>query len=177
MRQLKRMGSEGMMVLLLCTTLASVYAPGFARAQAQAQEALFSLVIAGPQSTISPSAACEVTATLTNRSDKQIVVGVHNGSLRVHKDFEIKVTNQASGAALKQDESRISPMDPIYSQHSSARSKWLEPGESIQASIRICDLYDLSAPGTYQVQMRRAIRMQEDSSVVVSNTIQITVVP
>lgn len=151
MQRLKLDGLISTIALLLCTAIAAVCAPGFAPAQAQIQNTPFSLNIAGPQAAVKSGDACEVTVLLTNQSDKQILVGVHNGPQQAYKDFETSITSESSGAALTQDTSRVNPLGPIYSQHSSAASKRLEPGESIQSSLPICDLYDLSLPGTYRV--------------------------
>jgi len=134
-----------------------------------------SLSIAGPSGVIAPGGACDVSITLANVSDKPLTLPVTNGEggWGAHRDLKVTVVSSPSGRILKPI-----PFDlrkAILSQHSSSRSKTLQPGESISGIIHVSEFFDLSSPGIYQVQITRDIPKELGTGVVTSNTVEITV--
>jgi hypothetical protein len=145
-----------------------------ALAAARGQSQPFALSIAGPKGAITPGAACDVSVTLTNVSEKPITLPVTNGEggWGPRRDLTVTVTSVPTGIALKPI-----PIDPrrrFYTAHSSRRSKTLEPDQSISGVIHLSELFDLSVPGTYQVHVRRDVPKEIRTGAVASNTIEIT---
>jgi hypothetical protein len=144
-------------------------------AAVQGQSQPFSLSIAGPEKAIAAGGTCDVSVTLTNVSGKPIPVRVTNGEEGAYKDFGVNVVSEPSGTVIKPI-----PLDArreMYSQYSSFRFKTLQPEESMFHTIHVCKLFDLSAPGTYKIQLRRDVPKEIGTGVVTSNTIKITTVP
>ena len=148
-----------------------------AAAAAQGQSQPFSLSIAGPNGVIAAGGACDVSVTLTNTSEKLIRMPVTNGEggWGPRRDLTVTVVSLPSGRALKPIP--IDPRRAIYTQSFSRRSETLQPGQKISGVTHLCEIFDLSVPRTYQVQMRRDVPKEIGAGVVTSNTIEITTEP
>lgn len=174
MQQLRRMELTLSKTLLSSASICFAFATLAAPAVVQGQNPPFSLSISGPKNIVATGGACDVSVTLTNVSDKPIRVKVTNGQEGAYRDFTVQVLSEPSGTMLKPI-----PLNsrPNYSQYSSFRFKTFQPNEQIARTLHVCDLFDLYARGTYQVQVLREIPKELGTGTVKSNAIEITKAP
>jgi hypothetical protein len=161
------------MTALSVASLTCAFIPNVAHVQAQTQP--FSLVISGPTSVITLGSQCDVAVNVTNTSPETIAIGENNDRKEAFKDYKIFVTDESSGTKLKQDLSKLEPGAPEKYQHSSHKTKHLQPGESLVETLPVCSLYPLSSGHKYGVQVERTQIL--GSGNVTSNIIEIAVAP
>src|ERR1700722_196336 len=131
-----------------------------------ATPAQFTLAISEPHSTIKAGAKVTIHIGMTNTSDKPI------GLRALIQDYgyivDLTVVDNGT-AALDTERGRQWKKDGGTRQLTSGPIVLLKPGETRKGSLVISDLYDLTHPGKYSVQVRRGT--------VKSNTITVAVVP
>ncbi len=155
--------------------LASIYfafTPSAVSAWAQSQNQPFSLFIIGPQKAMTAGEACDISVTLTDVSGKPIPLRVTNGEEGAYRDFGLTVVSEPSGSLLKPI-----PIDPVrekFQANFSFQFKTLQPNGSMNHTLHVCKLFDLSKPGKYEVQVRRDVPKEIGTGVVISNAIVIT---
>jgi hypothetical protein len=125
----------------------------------------FTLAISAADSTVKAGAKVVIQIALTNTSDK--VMG-ERPDVR-DQGFMVDVTVVGNGAAPDTEGGRQWKHDCGWREEMSGGILELNPGETRKRSLAISDLYDLTRPGQYTVQVHRYT--------VKSNTITVTVTP
>jgi hypothetical protein len=125
----------------------------------------FTLNISMGHSIVKVGAKVAIQIALTNTSDKPI--GLH-AEIEDY-GFMVDVKTESDGAAVNTDRGREWKKNNGTRQETSGPMLLLKPGETQRSSLAISDLYDLSRPGKYSVQVCRGT--------VKSNTMVVTVVP
>ena len=105
-----------------------------------------------------------VSVTATNHSDHNIPFRVEPADYR----YEVTVYDAQNNMAMETERGRKVKGALGRMSHLGA-SSWLNPGESTKDELAVSDLYDMSRPGKYRVQVSRKGAN--------SNTITINVVP
>ena len=139
---------------------------------AYAQETLkpFTILLAGPPSSIKTGAICEIGITNTNISTNQIRIREDRGGTA--KYYVIIVLDDAGHT--------LTPLKPKEVQgaiRSSFHFKRLEPNEALKETVNLSNLFDLSKPGVYKIRVSRDVEPEYGGGHVDSNEIAITVVP
>lgn len=125
----------------------------------------FTLTISADHRSVKAGANVTIQVALTNSSEKPM-------PLRAEIEdygYMVDVTAVGYGAAPDTDRGRDWKRNGGERQTVSGPMALLKPGETTKGPLVISDLYDLSRPGKYWVQVRRGD--------VASNRISLTVVP
>lgn len=128
----------------------------------------FSIAITTPDANIKPDGEVVIQIRLTNTSNHPINAGYHV-LWGINEGYAYEVRDR-SGNILPRNE-------PKGGGEGSFRQRTLNPGESLQNTVVLSSVYDMSSPGEYVVQVSRSISGNEKDGVVKSNTIKITVTP
>lgn len=125
----------------------------------------FTLAISADHRTAKAGAKVVVHIAITNTSDKPIALHAEIEDY----GFMVDVTAVGHGTALDTDRGREWKKNGGMRGVTSGPGFLLNPGETTNGPLVISDLYDLSRPGKYSVQVSRGA--------VKSNAITLTVVP
>lgn len=131
----------------------------------------FTILIAGPTSSIKAGTICEISVTITNISTHQIAIRKDNGGFPAHY-YTISILDDA-GHSLAAHSSK----EVRGAIRSSFQFKKLQPKEVFKETLRVSDLFDFSKPGVYKIRVRRDVEPEDGGGHVDSNEIAITVVP
>jgi hypothetical protein len=142
---------EGLCVGQTQTALLTVEEPGLA------------ITITGPAS-VTAGSKVMVSITPMNRSDHRIRFRVEPMDYR----YQVTVYDAQNNMAMETERGRKVKGGSAKMSHLGG-SFWLDPGESRKDQLAVSNLYDMSRPGKYKVQVSR-----EGAK---SNTITIDVVP
>jgi hypothetical protein len=165
---LRKLSSVSALLSVGCLVLMS---PLLLRAYAQETPKPFTLLVAGPTSSIKAGAICEISVTITNISTHQMAIRKDNGGLP-GSYYAINIAVDAGHSLTAR-----SPKEVRGVIRSSFQFKRLEPGEVINETLILTDLFDLSKPGVYKIRIRRDVEPEYGGGHVDSNEIAITVVP
>lgn len=134
----------------------------------QGRRAPFSFVISAPKTEVKSGSAVAVHATVTNTSDVPIALD-GTGCVAVVRGADGNLSPETDlGRKLKgKQRERISP-----GFGGSRVGEALEPGKSISEECIVSDLYDMTHPGQYSIQLERTWHR----GVVPSNTIKVKVI-
>jgi hypothetical protein len=143
---------------------------------ARGSEAAFSITISTPQAVVKGGTEVKVNILLKNTSGHELAVAKALGE--VHGEisgYRVDVWDSNGrrlrrtkyGATVEGDTDVLGPF--------SLRTKILQPDTTLNDSLIISKLYDLSKPGKYTIQVYRVDH--ENKSVVKSNLIKLTVSP
>jgi len=128
----------------------------------------FSIVIAAADSTVKINTDLVIKVRLTNNSDHPINASYHVlQGVNMGYQYEVR---DANGNVPPHKEQK-SGME------GSLRLRTLNPGESLENTVTLNRLYDMSVPGKYVIQFSRNISGYEKDGVVRSNKITVTVTP
>jgi len=132
------------------------------------------VVISAPSNQVKLGQPIVIKAVITNDSTQDLLlyksVGQANGelyySVYVWDSQHKLVSNTVYGESVRKKQFRAV----------SKIQKQLSPGQSMEETINITDLYRIDKPGSYTVQVQRTIFI-EPSRTLSSNTISIVVLP
>lgn len=131
----------------------------------------FTILLAGPPSSIKTGAICEISMTITNISTHQIAVRKDNGGSPA-SNYTISVLDDAGHTLMAR-----SSKEARGAIRSSFQFKRLEPKETLKETINLNSLFDLSKPGVYKIRVWRDVEPEYGGGRVDSNEIAIGVVP
>ena len=112
-----------------------------------------------------------VDVTVTNTSNRRLLIQERNPAT----DYEFDVRDERGNAVPETDLGRKLKEPPTIPMNSRNFGVYLRPNESTKETIALSDLYDLSHPGQYTIQVSRAVSNKPKDGVVKSNTITVTV--
>ncbi len=138
---------------------------------AQSQQRPLSIAISTPQSALKAGSEVRIEVTLTNTSNRRVLIQERNPAT----DYEIDVRDQRGTAVPETDLGRKLKEPPVIPMNSRNFEMYLRPNESAKENIALSDLYDMSHPGQYTIQVSRAVSNKPKDGVVKSNTITVTV--
>ena len=113
----------------------------------------------------------QVQITLTNTSNRRLLIQERNPAT----DYQIDVRDERGTAVPETELGRKLKEPPMIPMNSRNFGIYLRPNESTKENIALSDLYDLSHPGQYTIQVSRAVSNKPKDGVVKSNTITVTV--
>jgi hypothetical protein len=155
---------KSQLVWLFAITLSMAGRNAAQTAVAPSAPAQFTLAISVPHSTVKAGEKVAIEIAQTNTSDRPIVLGY------VEDEGYLADVTVGGNAAVDTDRGRQWKKDGGFRQETSGPGfPPTKPGETSRRMLVISDLYDLTHPGTYSVQVRRGT--------VKSNTITVVVVP
>lgn len=137
---------------------------------AHTQQRPLSITISAPQNVIKAGNGVWIEVTITNTSNRELLVQERNPAT----DYEIDVRDDRGAAVPETDHGpklREAPMIPMNSRNLGIH---LQPNESTKENITLTDLYDLSHPGKYTMQVQRVLPKELGPGYVKSNVITIT---
>jgi hypothetical protein len=108
---------------------------------------------------------------LTNTSNRRVLIQERNPAT----DYQFDVRDDRGTAVPETDLGRKLKEPPVVPMNSRNFERYLRPNESTKETIAVSDLYDLSHPGQYTIQVSRAVSNKPKDGVVKSNTITVTV--
>ena len=138
---------------------------------AQCQRRPLSIVISAPQSVLRVGSEVRLEVTLTNTSSRRMLIQERNSAT----DYEIDVRDERGTAVPENDYGRKLKEPPVMPMNSRNFGIYLQPNESTKESIALSDLYDLSRPGKYSIQVERGVSDNPKDGVVKSNKVILTV--
>jgi hypothetical protein len=132
----------------------------------------FSIAINAPANRIKSGDDLPMTVVLRNMSSQKSIIHTSLGKTNAEIEYDIRVKH-ADGTAV--------PKTP-YEQNLEAKGTRgsaglciLNPGDTCEERTNVANLYDLTKPGTYVIQVGRT--PGDGSAVVTSNTITVQVTP
>ena len=152
-----------MTILVLAAAFQGLCVGQTQTAPSTAEEPGLAITITGTSSVRAGSKVI-VSVTATNRSDHNIPFRVEPADYR----YEVTVYDAQNNMAMETERGRKVKGASGRMSHLGA-SSWLNPGESTKDELAASDLYDMSRPGKYRIQVSRKGAK--------SNTITINVVP
>jgi hypothetical protein len=155
-------GSSG---LRLATVLASVFMIAVA---SQASAGLISLSIQAEKSVVKASSEIRLDLSIRNESDQVVKIGMTNPVF----DYHITVS-RADGKFVPETEFMRRAKNRVGN-ISRARTATLYPHQTTHDTIAVGELYDMSEPGEYLIQLERELPEQLGHGTVRSNTIKVT---
>ncbi len=136
---------------------------------AQSPQAPFSLTITTSQTENKTGSEVRVTVTLTNTSNRQIMIGVTSGMC----DYSVEVRDRGDKLAPATKYKRAINCGVLGRN----AFEWLKPHEATTEEIAVSHFFDMSQPGEYSVLVARRPTKEFGNVVVKSNTLKITVTP
>lgn len=170
--QLKKSHSPVNILWAVATVITTSYFGNSCHAQSTAPS--LSLTLKGPAATVKPGAACPVAITLTNVSNGPVTVRMSNDPALAYKDLDLTILDESSGLMLVPKKPAKGSGGPHSLQTFSYQFKTLQPGETAARALPICQLYDLSLTGVYQVSARWAAP-QASGGRISANTVEIDI--
>jgi hypothetical protein len=149
---------------------------------AQGTSPSFSVAISVLQGVVARGSAVKVTIILKNTSNQDIVIPRSNANDQ--GEFHNKITIRDEEGNLVADKATIAAhIDRKKDTQSELTSLTMEtvinftlkPGESLKDGIKLSEIYDISKPGKYSIEVERTD--DTTNTVVKSNTITLTVTP
>lgn len=138
---------------------------------AQCQQRPLSIAISAPQSSLKVGSDVRLEVTLTNTSNRRMLIKERNPAT----DYEIDIRDERGTAVPGSDFGRKLKEPPVIPMNSRNLGIYLRPNESTKESITLSELYDLSRPGKYLIQVERGVSDNPKDGVVKSNKITVTV--
>jgi hypothetical protein len=138
-------------------------------ADAQAQP--FTLEISAPSTTLKMGAPIRVHVVLTNTSGKAILLSQSPNRSQAELTYKVTVVD-ASGASVP--ETKYGAAAHHGGIGGSEQMKALSPGEKLEQDTLIDRQFQFTSPGTYSVQLARAVSDDPSDGYVSSNKIEIT---
>jgi|GEM_PF-3016873 len=137
----------------------------------------FSISISAPSATFKAGKMCDLTIVSTNISIKELALSKINGMRVGHLDYTVEVilvlTNSKKNLPLKIK----ARTDENQSGSSSFQFVFLKPGESMSETVALCSVFDLSKSGSYRVKVSRRVPKGYGLGRVISNEVEIKIVP
>lgn len=115
-----------------------------------------------------------IVATLTNNSDREVVLGDSGVDLDYPLDVRDADGNPVAETERLQKLKHPSATDIMTL---AAHPKHIKPHESKEKSIMVDSDYNLSRPGKYTIQVQREYPLELGPGIAKSNTITVTVTP
>jgi hypothetical protein len=150
-------------------------------ASAQGTRPSFSVTISVPQDVVAAGSEVKVKITLKNTSNHDI--GIPKSPADDQGGSYNKITVRDEEGNLVADNATIAARTD---KHKGTQSELMnltmetiilftvKPGESLKDGIKLSEIYDLSKPGKYSIELERT---DDTKTVVKSNTITLTVTP
>jgi hypothetical protein len=113
----------------------------------------------------------QVQVTLTNTSNRRVLIQERNPAT----DYAIDVRDGRGAEVPETDFGRKLKEPPAIPMNSRNYEIYLRSTESTKGTIALSDLFNLSRPGQYTIQLSRAVSNNPKDGVVKSNTIRVTV--
>jgi hypothetical protein len=143
-------------------------------------QAPFSIAISPLQQSIAAGTEVKVEIALKNISNREIYLSKSNGRSQAEFVFVVEAHNDAGEPAPETEYQRR-----VMRRETTKRNVlfWseiilnLKPGEILQDEAIVSNLYDLSRPGRYLIQVSRRVSDNPKDGVVKSNIIAVTVTP
>lgn len=132
----------------------------------------FTITISTSQVIVKPGDEIRVHVALTNTSDKTLALR-SSPSNEMAEMFYTVMVHDKSGKVAPDTERGRDARQHEYS--GSVGIYWLKPGETWKEDVLLGGLFDLSAPGKYDVQLSRHIDDDPEKKTVTSNKLTITV--
>lgn len=137
----------------------------------------YSLAIKARQNVVKVGSEVRVKISLTNTSNHEIVVSREKGNALGELDYKVDVRDETGGLARKTKYLRAIQGENTGETTVTVSSPGLfsvQPGKSLEEEdVVVSNLYDLSKPGKYAIQVERTD--ETSKTAVKSNTITITV--
>ncbi len=163
------MASVWTMLILLLVLPAAAQAP---------QLTPLRLLISTPQTEFKLGVPVTVDVVLQNTSNSDIAVSKANAPKgRAELTFDVDVLDGSGRRApYTKYGRRLVGEDPTEGVYMSSQSIELKPNETLTDSVNLDQIYDLSRPGQYIVQVRKVTgKKGAKSQSVISNAIKITI--
>lgn len=165
------------MVLIANTTAQTTQTAG----SSKLSEPIFSVEIHADKYVVAADSPVIIVATLTNMSDHEITM-VQVSGLRAGYDVDVRNSqgkrprgaNELLAEQNKENKEAHRPIRVIINQ-GGARTVNVKPGQTLRDEIQVSNIFDLTIPGTYTIQLTR--KDSESTAIVKSNTITVTVTP
>jgi hypothetical protein len=149
---------------------------------AQGTRPSFSVTISVPQDVVAAGSEVKVRIILKNTSNHDIVIPRSNAE--DEGEFHNKITVRDEEGNLVADKATVSARTDKNKDTQSELTNLtmetvvsftLKPGESLKDGIKLSEIYDLSKPGKYSIEVERID--ESTKTVVKSNMIMLTVTP
>ena len=169
-----------LMRLLLAGALLALVAPysTLSAQSAQSAKPAFSLEISMPNDVVQVGSVTTVNVVLTNTSNHEIatfrLLGWGRGYEVDVRNTQGKRPRDAREVLAEKNKGAKGPIRTMI-RGGSVRTVRLQPGQSMRDEINLTQMYDLSEPGKYTIQVQRTD--DESKTVAKSNTIIVTVTP
>jgi hypothetical protein len=150
-----------------------------AGASAHSPNGPFSVSISAGQTTVPIGRPIVIAIRLQNTSSESITIDASNGLEQGELYYKVHVLNERGQVPRPTDYLRglegsgKSPHPTVRARSSIIFT--LQPGESLNDSVNITKLFDISQPGRYEVRVSRTVPVWLGSGMVNSNAITITV--
>ena len=130
-----------------------------------------SVSISTPNATIHPGDPIPIHFVMTNTTDHAIMVGRAYGEKSAELHYQLQVSEKTGRSVRESDYHH-----GIAGGWSGSRLQFdLKPGEKLEEDTEFTKQFDLSAPGTYEIQARRWVQ-GESKDPAVSNKLTVVVV-
>jgi hypothetical protein len=142
-------------------------------AHSNISQADFTIMLSSPQVVVKPGTEIRIEYTIRNISAKTLIF---NGFGARDYSFSVRVRDsQDREPSLQKDSTERAFKEGVDLPVGGARRYYVEPGGSLKTEIILTDVYDLSAPGKYTIQILRPD--ETTKTLIKSNTIALTVAP
>ena len=157
--------------LLLTLAMTGTLAAQLSSAQSKSSTPAFTLIISTGNQVVKAGAELKINVKLNNTGQRTFVSSKWVGG----PDYSFKIDVRDAGGRTVPFSEKHRRMLQGKVPSGSSQHYYVGPGETFQQHRVVNDQYDLSAPGTYNIQVHR---FDEASGVdVKSNTLAITITP
>jgi hypothetical protein len=132
----------------------------------------FTITINAHQENVRPGEEIRVHIVLTNVSDQPLVVLMSPNPAEAELHYTVFVHDQSGKNASETDYGRRIRLRQLIG---SDAATVLKPGEKLEELTVLTKVFDLSAPGEYEVQLSRPVSEDSKDGIVKSNKITVAV--
>ena len=180
------MSFRSMFAILATSAAFADSAAGQAAVTAESTKPIFALTISTPANTVKRGAEIAIEVSLKNTSSSSISINAFQIAV---DSYMVEVLDSAGNSAPLTEYGRVvlkgeryQPRGGVYKIHmpggGNARVFRLEPGGTARETLSVSDLFDMSRPGTYTIQVQRGegytVKLSK-GPIIKSNTITVTV--
>jgi hypothetical protein len=134
----------------------------------------FATAISASNQTVRSGEEIRVHVVLTNASDHTIVAERVPGSDRAEAHYDISIKDRHGSIVPLTEAGRATK---AHRGDGSFIKMWIKPGEKMEENTILNNQFDLTNPGTYEIQLMRPASFDPKDGSCSSNKITITVIP
>ena len=151
---------------------ATIALPGLCAATGENSQP-FSITISSTQRTVQTGHEIRVRVVLTNVSNQDLPLRLSRNPLEAEMHYTVSVHDETGRGAAETKYGSTARKHQVIGLSEAATL--LKPGEQLEEYAILTNLFDLTSPGDYEVQLSRPVSTDEKDGVVKSNKITITV--